>query len=149
MGDRERAFELQQRVSMFEKELEAQRKGAREALDSALRSASTQDSLGSKASCKTEMDMLVSQKAITLQLQQQLEGLRRQTTAPADTDVVPFLLLACVCTLIAMNLLGWFCFTHWRRSLRDPARNSSSIRGGKTKTRRTHANGKASRDSAV
>merc|ERR1712079_239274 len=80
--------------------------------------------------------MLVSQKAITLQLQQQLEGLRRQTTAPADTDVVPFMLLATVCTLIAMNLLGWFCFTHWRKSLRDPARSGSSIRGV---SRRPHA----------
>jgi len=162
-ADRERAFELQQRVGMLEKELEAQRKGAREALESALRSASTKQpadrpadspadrpsDTGSKASCKTEMDMLVSQKAITLQLQQQLENLR-QTTAPADTDIVPFLLLATVCTLISVNLLGWFCFMHWRKSRRDPARSSSgSSRGAKTKTRRTNTNGKASRDSAV
>jgi len=151
-ADQQRAFELQQRVSMLEKELQAQRMGAREALNSALGRPEPADKPaadGSKASCKTEMDMLVSQKAITLQLQQQLESLRRQSTAPTDTDAMPFLLLAMVCTLIAVNLLGWFCFVHWRKSRRDPGRSSSTARGIKTRTRRTNTNGKASRDSAV
>jgi len=159
-ADRDRSFELQQRVSILEKDLEAQRKDAQEALASALRSVSKseQEPVGDKAACKTEMEMLVSQKAITLQLQQQLESLRRQTALTADTDAVPIFLVATICSLMAVVLLSWFCFMHWRKSrrdaIRDTARSSSRVKGGsneksgKTKTRRTN-NGKASRDSVV